>query len=142
VRIPYVTPIIQSVAVFVAIIPAGPTSCRSSFLRSYASLECDAFPQITQIAACCTCGTHRIPWTCTIGVVAADSKRAVFQQLQGYIITLLKSLSSSDKVLLSRQSIEHTTILSFPFEKHRQAISSFSTCPIDGRAFFFNSDCS
>lgn len=30
-------------------------------LRNYASLECDAFPQITQIAACCTCGTHRIP---------------------------------------------------------------------------------
>jgi hypothetical protein len=49
-------------------------------LRDYASLDCVAFPQITQIAACCTFGTHRIPRTCTFGVVAADSKSAAFQQ--------------------------------------------------------------
>jgi hypothetical protein len=30
-------------------------------LRSYASLECDAFPQITQITAYRAFGTRRIP---------------------------------------------------------------------------------
>jgi hypothetical protein len=59
----------------------------SMALDNYASLKCDAFPQITQIAACCTLGTRRIPRMYTSGVVAADTKRAAFQQLQGYITT-------------------------------------------------------
>ena len=84
---------------------------------------------------------RRIPRTCSFGVVAADTERATFQQLQGYITTLLKSLSSSDKVLLSRQSNENIPIASFLFEEHRQAISSSSACPTDGRAFLFHSSC-
>jgi hypothetical protein len=52
-------------------------------LRNYPSLECVAFPQITQIAVCCTLGMRRIPQMCTFGIVAADPKRAAFQQPQG-----------------------------------------------------------
>jgi hypothetical protein len=101
----------------------------TSSLRSYASLECVAFPQITQFAACCTLGMRRIPRTCTFGVVAADMERAAFQHLQGYITTLLKSLSSIDKVLLYRQSNENITTSAFSFEEHQQAVSSSSACP-------------
>jgi hypothetical protein len=57
-------------------------------LRSYASPECVAFPQITQITACCTFGTHHVPAMREFRVVAADVKRVAFQQLQGYITTL------------------------------------------------------
>jgi hypothetical protein len=57
-------------------------------LRSYASPECVAFPQITQITACCTFGTHHVPGMRGFRVVAADVKRVAFQQLQGYITTL------------------------------------------------------
>lgn len=39
---------------------AGSSGVAPSTLRSYASLECVAFLQITQIAACCTLGTRRI----------------------------------------------------------------------------------
>jgi hypothetical protein len=63
------------------------SAVQHSMLRNYASLECDAFPQITQIASRCTLGTRRIPQMCTSEVVAADTKRAAFQQLQGYITT-------------------------------------------------------
>ena len=118
--------------------------CRSvecSTLRSYASPECVAFPQITQIAACCTFGTHRIPRTCTFGVVAADSKRAAFQQLQGYITTRLKRFSGCDKIFFSRGSNDNITISALLLQQHQQAISSSSACLPDGRAFFFHSSC-
>jgi hypothetical protein len=94
------------------------SAVQHSMLHSYASPECVAFPQITQIAAWSTFGTRRILRTCTFGVVATDTKRAVLQQLQGHITTLLKSLAGSDKVLLFRQSKENITILSFLFEQH------------------------
>ena len=84
-----------------------PHSKPSRRLRSYASPECIAFPQITQIAACCTFGTHRIPRACTFGAVAADPKRVAFQQLQGYITTVLKSLYSSNKVKLGNKAEVH-----------------------------------
>jgi hypothetical protein len=83
-------------------------------LLSYPPLECVAFPQITQIAACCTLGMRRISRMRTFGAVAAYPKRALFQRLWGYVTTLLASFSSSDKVPLSPQSNEHITILLFP----------------------------
>lgn len=82
-------------------------------LRNYASLKCVAFPLITQIAVCCTPGMRRKPRTCTSGVVAVDTKRAAFQQLQGYIITRLYPspvLYCTDKVFSSCQSDENITI--------------------------------
>jgi hypothetical protein len=100
----------------------GLRCCLSHTLRNYAYLECVPFPQTTQIVACCTLGTRRIPRMCTFGLVAADTKRAAFQQLQGYISTRLKRFSGCDRVLLSRQSNENITISSFTFEQHRQAL--------------------
>jgi hypothetical protein len=90
----------------------------SSNLRNYASPECVAFPQITQITACCTLGTRRIPRMCAFGVVAADTKRAAFQQLQGYITTRLKSISGCDQISISRKSNDNITISAFSFEQH------------------------
>jgi hypothetical protein len=53
-------------------------------LRNYASMGRVALPGITQIAACCTLGMRHIPQTCTFEVLAAYTKLAAFQQLQGY----------------------------------------------------------
>ena len=109
--------------------------------RNYASLECVAFPQITQTAACCTLGMRRIPQMCTFEVVAADTKLAAFQQLQGYITTRLRSFSSTDKLSFSRQSNENITISAFPLEQYYQAILARRACFADGRTSFSHFNC-
>jgi hypothetical protein len=64
-------------------------------LRDYAFVKCVAFPQVTQTVAYCMLGMHRIAQMRMFGAVAADPKRATFQQLQGDITTKLKMLLQS-----------------------------------------------
>jgi hypothetical protein len=112
------------------------------FLRNHDSVKYIAFPPITQNAACCTPGMRRIPQMCTLEVVAADMKRAAFQQPQGYITTRLKRFSGCDRMFFSRESNDNTTVSAPSLEQHQQAVSSSSACLPDGRAFLFHSSCS
>jgi hypothetical protein len=67
--------------------------------RNYTFLECVAFPKIDQIAvfALLECASH-FP-NVYLGVVAADTKRAAFQQLWGYITVRLKFFFINGQVL-------------------------------------------
>jgi hypothetical protein len=64
--------------------------------RKCTSSERDTFPQNTQIAACCTFGTHGALWNLSFGVLAPYLKRAMFQRQQRYFWWISALLRQSD----------------------------------------------
>jgi hypothetical protein len=77
----------------------------SDALRSYASLECDACPQVIQFAVDYTLGMPRVSQMRISGVVAADPKPTVFhsaEEREFSLGLLLRFFSLISQMITSR----------------------------------------